>query len=103
MTELSRSRRERAFVASVQAEISAGTPSIPAETVRRIIGAYHAEAYRFDCLALDVAYHIEIDDSHLDTMYREFTTTRNRLAEVDAFGIRDQLDREDAKEDADGA
>lgn len=102
MTDLSRSKSERAFVASVQAELAAGTPLIPADTVRKLIGAYHAEAYRFDCLALDVAYDIELDDSHLKTMYCEFTTTRNRVAEVDAFGMRDQIDREDAKEATDG-
>jgi hypothetical protein len=34
-------------------------------------------------------------------MYREFTSTRNRVAEVDAVGIRDQIDREDAKEPPD--
>lgn len=102
MKTISQAQAERAFVASVQAEIAGGTMQFSRETVQRLIRAYNAEAYRFDCLALDVAYDIELDDSHLDTMYREFTSTRNRVAEVDAFGIRDQIDREDAKEVPDG-
>lgn len=98
MSDISPTKRERAFVASVQAEIAGGSMQFSRETVQRLIRAYNAEAYRFDCLALDVAYDIEVDDSHLATMYREFTSMRNVLPEVDAFGIRDQIDREDAKE-----
>lgn len=102
MKTISQVQAERAFVASVQAEIAGGSMQFSRETVQRLIRAYNAEAYRFDCLALDVAYDIELDDSHLDTMYREFTSTRNRVAEVDAVGMRDQIDREDAKEVPDG-
>lgn len=98
MTSKSKAKDERAFIASVQAEIAGGTMQFGRDTVQQLIRAYNAEAYRFDCLALDVAYDIEIDDSHLATMYCEFSSTRNRVAEVDAFGIRDQIDREDAKE-----
>lgn len=102
MTETSPTKRERAFVASVEAEIAGGSMQFSRETVRKLIAIYNAETYRFDCLALDVAYDIEVDDSHLATMYREFTSTRNRVAEVDAFGMRDQIDREDAKEAPNG-
>ena len=102
MTDISKTKAERAFIASVQAEIAGGTMQFSRDTVQRLIRAYNAEAYRFDCLALDVAYDIEIDDSHLATMYCEFSSTRNRVAEVDAFGMRDQIDREDAKEAPDG-
>ena len=92
------SKHERTFIEAVRLEIAGGRTQFDRETVQRLIRAYHAEAYRFDCLALDVAYDIELDDEHLKTMYREFTSTRNRVAEVDAVGIRDQIDREDAKE-----
>lgn len=95
------SKHERTFIEAVRLEIAGGRTQFDRETVQRLIGAYHAEAYRFDCLALDVAYDIELDDKHLNTMYREFTSTRNRVAEVDAVGIRDQIDREDAKEPPD--
>lgn len=98
MSDTSPTKRERAFVASVQAEIAGGTMQFNRETVQQLIRAYNAEAYRFDCLAFDVAFNIVDDDSHLDTMYREFASMRNRMAEVDAFGMRDQIDREDAKE-----
>lgn len=102
MKNISQAKADRAFVASVQAELSGGTMQFSRETVRKLIAIYNAETYRFDCLALDVAYDIELDDSHLDTMYREFTSTWNRMAQVDAFGMRDQIDREDAKEATDG-
>lgn len=102
MSDTSPAKLERAFIASVQAEIAGGTMQFSRETVQRLIRAYNAEAYRFDWLAFDVAYDIEIDDSHLDTMYREFTATRNRLAEVDAVGMRDQIERHDALEAPDG-
>jgi hypothetical protein len=102
MSELSQTKRDRAFIASVQAELAGGTMQFDRETVRKLIGAYHAEAYRFDCLALDVAYDIELDDSFLSTNYREFTTTRNRVAEVDGFGMRDQIDRHEQQENAHG-
>jgi hypothetical protein len=98
MSDTSPTKRERAFVASVQAELAGGTMQFDRETVRRLIAAYNREAYRFDYLATDIAFHLLDDDSHLGTMYREFTSTRNRVAEVDAVGIRDQIDREDAKE-----
>lgn len=102
MSDTSPTKRERAFVASVQAEIAGGTMEFSRETVQRLIHAYNAEAYRFDCLALDVAYDIELDDEHLATMYCEFTSTRNRVAEVDAVGMRDQIERHDALEAPDG-
>ena len=89
------SKHERAFIEAIRIEIAGGRTQFDRETVQRLIRAYNAEAYRFDCLALDVAYDIELDDQHLDTMYREFTSTRNRVAEVDAFGMRDQIDQDD--------
>ena len=95
------SKDERTFIEAVRLEIAGGRTQFDRETVQRLIRAYYAEAYRFDCLSLDVAYDIEIDDEHLNTMYREFTSTRNRVAEVDAVGIRNQIDRDDAKESPD--
>ncbi len=95
------SKDEQKFIYAVRLAIASGRTQFDRETVQRLIRAYDAEAYRFDCLALDVAYDIELDDEHLKTMYREFTSTRNRVAEVDAVGIRDQIDREDAKEPPD--
>lgn len=102
MNELSPTKLERAFIASVQAELAGGTMQFDRETVRKLIAAYHSEVRRFDWLALDVAFNLVDDDSHLDTMYREFASMRNRLAEVDAIGMRDQIDRDDAKEAHDG-
>lgn len=102
MIDPSPTKRERAFVASVQAEIAGGTMQFDRETVRRLIAAYNREAYRFDYLATDIAFHLLDDDSHLGTMYGEFASMRNRLAEVDAFGIRDQIERHDALEAPDG-
>ena len=98
MTSKSKAKDERAFIATVQAEIAAGRTEFDRDTVQQLIRAYNREAARFDWLAFDVAFNIVDDDSHLDTMYREFASMRNRVAEVDAFGMRDQIDREDAKE-----
>lgn len=98
MTQIKDAKAERAFIAAVQAEIAAGRAEFDRDTVQQLIRAYNREAARFDSLAFDVAFNIVDDDSHLDTMYREFASMRNRLAEVDAFGMRDQIDREDAKE-----
>ena len=98
----SKATDERAFIATVQAEIAAGRTSFDRDTVQQLIKAYNSEASRFDWLAFDVAFNLVDDDSHLDTMYRDFASMRNRLAEVDAFGMRDQIDREDAKEVPDG-
>lgn len=102
MTQIKDAKAERAFIASVQAEIAGGTMQFGRETVQQLIRAYNREAGRFDWLAFDVAFNMLDDDSHLDTMYREFASMRNGLPEVDAFGIRDQIDREDAKEAPNG-
>jgi hypothetical protein len=102
MSDLSQTKRDRAFIASVQAELAGGTMQFDRETVRRLIAAYNAEASRFDCLALDVAFNIVDDDSHLATMYREFARTWNGIAEVDAIGMRDQIDRHEQQENAHG-
>ncbi|MDH4139040.1 MAG: hypothetical protein OEV43_00520 [Coriobacteriia bacterium] len=102
MSDTSPTKRERAFVASVQAELAGGTMQFDRETVRRLIAAYNREAYRFDYLATDIAFHMLDDDSHLPTMYGEFASMRKRLAEADAVGMRDQIERHDATEAPDG-
>lgn len=88
------SKHERTFIEAVRLEIAGGSTLFSRETVQALIECYEREAARFDALAGDVAYSIEQDEHHLDTMYSEFT---RRLVggEAEAYTIpmRDQIDR----------
>lgn len=102
MSDTSPTKSERAFLACVQAEIAAGRTQFDRDTVQQLIRAYNREAYRFDYLATDIAFHLLDDDSHLPTMYGEFASMRNKIVEADAIGMRDQIERHDALEAPDG-
>lgn len=88
------SKNERAYIAAIRLEIAGGSTLFSRETVQTLIDCYQREAARFDELAEDVAFNIEQDDSHIETMYEEFTRKlAGGEAEADTVAMRDQIDR----------
>ena len=88
------SKHERAFIEAIRIEIAGGSTMFSRETVQALIDCYQREAARFDELANSVSYDIEQDETHLLTMYGEFTVgLMSGEAEADTIAMRDQIDR----------